>query len=425
VTTSKRFLALPHVRLGLTVLVLLLAAVGSFAYLKHHRTVAPRKPVIDPLEAQLLRPAAWPAELPMAGDPRHGRLLYAINCSACHGLRGDGKGAAAPHLWPAPRDHTDGGYMNGRTDKELYRSIAHGGLGVGRSALMPAWKTQLDSFEIWNLVAYIRTLHPRIPARYSRSTEHRVIISATRLDRIANTLGSPLFAADQRVVFYRCYDKGGKLAALLSFPTIQLGARTIGLVIEQDATGRIRGSRHHAQVRPDKRAQVQGLVDRAARKSKLQVLAALDQEKDDLREAEAIEKLYAANPQSLPLGQRLYAASCSSCHGVTGRVVGPGVMPRAFKPRNHADASYMNRLSDDYLRSVIRHGGTYWNLSTDMPGTQLKDKELSALVRFIRSLSVRKSDGRCPCGMLASKCSDAVSGQACACRASLCQKMLK
>ncbi|MEO7731721.1 MAG: cytochrome c, partial [Kofleriaceae bacterium] len=39
---------------------------------------------------------------------RRGEPIYERFCVACHGVRGDGHGPAAPYLWPPPRDFTRG-----------------------------------------------------------------------------------------------------------------------------------------------------------------------------------------------------------------------------------------------------------------------------------------------------------------------------
>jgi len=43
-----------------------------------------------------------------AGDPRHGKVVYAVYCTQCHGARGDGNGEAAPFTTPRPRDFRQG-----------------------------------------------------------------------------------------------------------------------------------------------------------------------------------------------------------------------------------------------------------------------------------------------------------------------------
>ncbi len=92
------------------------------------------------------------------GDPKAGKAKYDLLCASCHGNTGKGDGPAAAALPTKPRNHTDGKYMNALPDKYLFDIIKGGGVGVGKSPLMPVWGGQLKDEEIWNVVAYIREL---------------------------------------------------------------------------------------------------------------------------------------------------------------------------------------------------------------------------------------------------------------------------
>ena len=54
--------------------------------------------------------SSWPpASRPSAqGDANAGKAVYEHKCLLCHGEKGDGKGPAAEHLLPRPRDFTRG-----------------------------------------------------------------------------------------------------------------------------------------------------------------------------------------------------------------------------------------------------------------------------------------------------------------------------
>jgi len=53
------------------------------------------------------------------GDPVSGALLYRRHCISCHGEEGRGDGPYNDVIFPpAARDHTDGGYMNIRSDED-------------------------------------------------------------------------------------------------------------------------------------------------------------------------------------------------------------------------------------------------------------------------------------------------------------------
>jgi mono/diheme cytochrome c family protein len=92
------------------------------------------------------------------GDAKAGKVKYDANCIGCHGATGKGDGAAAAALNPKPQDHTDGKAMNALTDKYLFDIIKQGGKAVQKAAIMPAANKKLADQDIWDMVAYIRSL---------------------------------------------------------------------------------------------------------------------------------------------------------------------------------------------------------------------------------------------------------------------------
>jgi mono/diheme cytochrome c family protein len=95
------------------------------------------------------------------GEPRRGEQLYQHYCAACHGSEGTGTGRNSPYLEQmgrAPRDHTDIWYMNRLRDAEIYRAISEGKRREGEPPFMPWWGYTLTEDDIWNLVAFIRSL---------------------------------------------------------------------------------------------------------------------------------------------------------------------------------------------------------------------------------------------------------------------------
>src|SRR5262245_1972682 len=96
-----------------------------------------------------------------AGDPKNGKVVYEKKCMLCHGEKGDGKGAGASELSPAPRDFTAGVYKIRTTankipsDQDLFKVITDGMPGTS----MPAWKV-LPEKDRWDLVAYVKTFAP-------------------------------------------------------------------------------------------------------------------------------------------------------------------------------------------------------------------------------------------------------------------------
>ena len=91
------------------------------------------------------------------GDPERGKAWFLFGCMACHGEMGKGDGPASKSFNPLPRDLTDAQYMQGLTDDYLFNVIKAGG-GAFQKPNMPGWSHLLKDEEIWNLIAYIRTL---------------------------------------------------------------------------------------------------------------------------------------------------------------------------------------------------------------------------------------------------------------------------
>lgn len=92
-----------------------------------------------------------------------GQKLYANHCASCHGADGSGKGPAARHLSPGPRDFRQGEFIHKAsldealpTDAELRRVIKKGVADRG----MPAWGGLRDE-DVDALVSYIKTFSPR------------------------------------------------------------------------------------------------------------------------------------------------------------------------------------------------------------------------------------------------------------------------
>ncbi len=100
------------------------------------------------------------AVLAGAGDANKGKRQYDQFCVPCHGKSGMGDGTRVniEKLDPKPRNHTDGAYMNQRTDSELFKVIKNGGFSMNLSHEMPQWKHLLKDSDIWDVVAFVRTL---------------------------------------------------------------------------------------------------------------------------------------------------------------------------------------------------------------------------------------------------------------------------
>jgi mono/diheme cytochrome c family protein len=87
-----------------------------------------------------------------AATAAEGAEIFRINCAPCHGKSGHGDGPAGAALDPAPKDLSELHPIVG--DDYLFWRINTGKPGTS----MVAWQGILDEEEIWQVVAFIRTL---------------------------------------------------------------------------------------------------------------------------------------------------------------------------------------------------------------------------------------------------------------------------
>ena len=91
-------------------------------------------------------------------DAARGKELYARYCTGCHGV--DGRGEAKTFR-PNVGNLAVKAYLDQVSDEYLFAAIKLGGVAVGKNAAMPAWDKQLDDGQIWDVVAFVRTLGHR------------------------------------------------------------------------------------------------------------------------------------------------------------------------------------------------------------------------------------------------------------------------
>jgi mono/diheme cytochrome c family protein len=101
----------------------------------------------------LTNPLQGDADAIAAGKPR-----FQTYCAACHGLRGDARGAVITATG-RPADFTDGQQASFLTDGYAFWRTKEGGHQELRSQ-MPAYKQHFTDEQIWQLVAYIQSLAP-------------------------------------------------------------------------------------------------------------------------------------------------------------------------------------------------------------------------------------------------------------------------
>ncbi|HNK64545.1 MAG TPA: cytochrome c [Anaerolineales bacterium] len=83
-----------------------------------------------------------------------GADVYKTNCISCHGETGLGDGPAGAALEPRPAEIAHSTQM--LADDLLFYRVSEG--GVPFQTAMPAWKGVLTEEQIWDVLAYVRTL---------------------------------------------------------------------------------------------------------------------------------------------------------------------------------------------------------------------------------------------------------------------------
>jgi mono/diheme cytochrome c family protein len=89
------------------------------------------------------------------GDAARGATLYQRYCRGCHGE--DGRGGAHTFM-PHIGNLTKKDYIEFIPDGFLFTVIAEGGVAVGKSGYMPAWRGTLSEQDIKDVIAFVRTL---------------------------------------------------------------------------------------------------------------------------------------------------------------------------------------------------------------------------------------------------------------------------
>jgi mono/diheme cytochrome c family protein len=85
-----------------------------------------------------------------------GKQVYTSNCASCHGAEAMGDGPASNSLNPKPKPLAI--EMKSLPDDYLFWRVSEGGAFSPFSSVMPAWKTILSEEEIWQVIAFLRTL---------------------------------------------------------------------------------------------------------------------------------------------------------------------------------------------------------------------------------------------------------------------------
>lgn len=87
-------------------------------------------------------------------DVMSGRIIYSTICVRCHGI--DGKGEGQMTFAPPVPDLTSPAVQS-KLDARLFKSVHDGKANTA----MGAWREVLSDDEIWDVLAYVRTMTTR------------------------------------------------------------------------------------------------------------------------------------------------------------------------------------------------------------------------------------------------------------------------
>ncbi len=129
-----------------TLVIVLLCAGGCRTTPSVAGSEAPLATAVGPVPgpASAVREAANPYENDPVALQNGQRLFNWFNCSGCHG------GHAGGGMGPSLRDET---WIYGSRPDQIFDTIAQ-----GRAHGMPAWGSKIPEDQIWQLVAYIKSL---------------------------------------------------------------------------------------------------------------------------------------------------------------------------------------------------------------------------------------------------------------------------
>jgi mono/diheme cytochrome c family protein len=131
----------------LALILITLCVVAVFAYYENRPWKVPEEAKLRPNPIQ-----------PSASALAAGRAVYMDKCTQCHGQTGKGDGPDAASYYPSPTSLIDAKHMNSVTDGEIFYQISEG------RKPMPAFKKRLSEEQRWQLVLYVRSLAPALPA---------------------------------------------------------------------------------------------------------------------------------------------------------------------------------------------------------------------------------------------------------------------
>lgn len=292
-----------------------------------------------------------------AGDERdqtEGKKLFLTFCSACHGREGKGNGEASKFLEKKPRDLTNQRIMFNRTDRELFDFINHSKKDFHGARFIPAFRLEFEESQVWDIVAYIRSLSQK--SRGDAVKGHKLFVGHCapcheQDDATAEESGEPSGADPADLT------NDARLSKMTD-RDLYIAIAEGGLMI------------HGPSIMPQ-------WADKLTSEQTWDIIAYLRL----LQRRQSYSGKHAE-------GKKIFEHNCSFCHG--GDAKGQTLVSKAFTipPPDLTDHAYQKDLTELGIYIAILGGGNAVGHSEFMPswGEVLADREIWDLVAYIKSL---------------------------------------
>lgn len=292
-----------------------------------------------------------------AGDERdqtEGKKLFLTFCSACHGREGKGNGEASKFLEKKPRDLTNQRIMFNRTDQELFDFINHSKKDFHGAQFIPAFRLEFEESQVWDIVAYIRSLSQK--SRGDAVKGHKLFVGHCapcheQGDATGEESGEPSGADPADLT------NDARLSKMTD-RDLYIAIAEGGLMI------------HGPSIMPQ-------WADKLTSEQTWDIIAYL-------RLLQRRQSYSGKRDE----GKKIFEHNCSFCHG--GDAKGQTLVSKAFTvpPPDLTDHAYQKDLTELGIYIAILGGGNAVGHSEFMPswGEVLADREIWDLVAYIKSL---------------------------------------
>lgn len=297
-----------------------------------------------------------------AGSVSLGERVWESQCASCHGVFGESNEVFTPIV---------GGTTKADIERGRVKNLEQGSTFPQKTTMMKVatvstlwdyinrampWNApkSLKTEEVYGVVAYILHLADVVPADFTLSHQNIAEVQQRMPNRNGMVFYEPMWKADGKgdVKNVACMKDCPTEATVRSFlPDFARDAH--GNILEQNrVVGPVRGA--------DTTRPAPASLPKGAASAPVVVAAA------------------SAAPVAGPdIKAMLSRNSCTACHGMTGKLVGPGFNEIAARYKGRADA-------EAYLAGKIRSGGSGVFGSVPMPAQpQLSEPDAAAIARWI------------------------------------------